>query len=234
MRHKRVRNIHFTNQFEVYWKKTWFHRENVYWKAVMARCVGKYKKLAVWWEISREVMRKWVTVSWTRDPTRKHEHNLYTGRKTWLVLCLLSYRERNTCSTSSKCKLITQDKEEKSAIISFWVISQVKMELVSNISETVSISSIGVLYAERQRRTSLHKQTVLSGHRDSGAKWKMRPCHQTLVMDMISGSCNSIFTRLVTRKYFTAFNSRETLKPNNELYGSKDIDDDNLAIIWFS
>jgi hypothetical protein len=55
---------------------------------------------------------------------------------------------------SSKCKLITQGKEEESAIISFWVISHVKMELASNILETISISGIGVLCDERQNRTT--------------------------------------------------------------------------------
>lgn len=35
----------------------------------------------MWWETSREVMRKWVTISWTRDPTRKQNHNLYIGRQ---------------------------------------------------------------------------------------------------------------------------------------------------------
>jgi len=133
----------------------WFRQEHVYWKAVTARGVGKNKRLAVRWETSREVMRKWVTNSWTRDPTRKHKHNLYTAKKKLhLFLCLL-YRKQNTgCYTSSKCKLITQDKEEESAIISFWVISYVKMELASNILETDSISGIEVLCDKRQCRTT--------------------------------------------------------------------------------
>jgi hypothetical protein len=75
----------------------------------------------------------------------------------------------------------------------------------------------------------LHNQNVLSGYGESGAKYKVRPCNQTLVMDMIPLSCSSIFTRLVTRKYLE-FNTRKTLKPNNERYGSKDTDDENSAM----
>jgi hypothetical protein len=51
-------------------------------------------------------------------------------------------------------KLSTQGKEEESALISFWVISHVKTELVKDILETVSILGIGVLCDERQSRAT--------------------------------------------------------------------------------
>ena len=62
---------------------------------------------------------------------------------------------------------------EESAIIYFWVISNVKLELVSDILETVSISGIGVLCDENKASQRLHNQTVPSGYRDSGAKCKV-------------------------------------------------------------
>lgn len=38
-------------------------------------------------------MRMWVTISWKLEPTRKHKHNLYTGRKIRLVVMLVVISE---------------------------------------------------------------------------------------------------------------------------------------------
>jgi len=117
-----------------------------------------YEKTWNWLFGEKQAQREWE--SWLQS----HEHRTPPGNTTitcipeekfdWF-LCLLLYRKQNTrCSTSSKWKSITEDKEEESAIISFWVISHVKTELVSDILETVSVLGIGVLCDERQNRTT--------------------------------------------------------------------------------
>ena len=60
--------------------------------------------------------------------------------------------------------------EEESEIISFWVISHVKMELASNIFGDSLFQASGFCVTRNKTAQRLQNQTVLSGYRDSGAK----------------------------------------------------------------
>jgi hypothetical protein len=75
------------------------------------------------------------------------------------------------------------------------------MELISNISETVSISGIGVLCEERQSRTTSSQPNFALKIPRLGCKMQgeaLSPNPLMMDTEIISGAYNSFFTWLVT------------------------------------